>query len=97
MWLLIDDKRDFHCEVIARTAKAGRKMLALGGWECLCLDHDLGCKESGYDICVWALECGFMPKRVQLVTANPVGRENIKKALLADGYKTRDGINFKKS
>ena len=94
MWLLIDDVRDLNCEVTAKTPEAGKKMLALGGWECLCLDHDLGVEESGYDVAVWALEKGFMPTKVQLVTSNPVGRKNIADALKASGYTTRNGTDF---
>lgn len=94
MWLLIDDVRDLNCEVTAKTPEAGKKMLALGGWECLCLDHDLGTEESGYDVAVWALEMGFMPAKVQLVTNNPVGRKNIADALMSAGYSTKNGTDF---
>lgn len=96
MWLLIDDCRDLGVDVIARTPEAGKRMLALGGWECLCLDHDLGSTESetGYDLLKWALEWKFVPQKVQLVTSNPVGRQNMRTALEAAGYKTTDGFNF---
>lgn len=50
MWLLIDDERNLGTEAIARTPEAGKKLLAVGGWECLCLDHDLGTIESGYEV-----------------------------------------------
>ncbi len=94
MWLLIDDVRDLNTEAIARTPEAGRKLLAVGGWECLCLDHDLAATESGYDVLIWALERGLVPANVQLVTSNPVGRSNMRAVLEASGYETRDGINF---
>jgi len=94
MWLLIDDVRDLNTEAIARTPEAGKKLLAIGGWECLCLDHDLAAKESGYDILMWALEFGHLPSKVQLVTSNPVGRLNMRAALEATGYVTCDGSNF---
>lgn len=100
MWLLIDDERDLQCDVIARTAEAGKKMLAIGGWEVLCLDHDLGDTENnvtGYDICKWAIANDYLPNEVQLVTSNPVGRENIAKILLSNGYKTKEGIDFIKA
>lgn len=97
MWLLIDDCRDLNADVIARTSEAGKRMLALGGWECVCFDHDLGMQsaESGYDVLVWALEEQFLPSKVQLVTSNPVGRQNMRQALEAHGYVTVDGFNFK--
>jgi hypothetical protein len=96
MWLLIDDVRDLNCEVIARTPEAARRALFAGPWDCVCFDHDLGfaVTETGYDILVWALDRGLLPARVQLVTSNPVGRENMAKALLADGYKTNDNFNY---
>jgi hypothetical protein len=103
MWLMIDDQRNLNCELEARTAAEGRALLIqyAGQIECLCLDHDLGpCpvtginQESGYDIALWALMNEIMPPRVQLVSANPVGRQNIANALGAYGYITRDGINF---
>ena len=95
MWLLIDDERNLGTDAVARTPSAARKLLALGGWDCVCFDHDLGEKESGYDILVWGLEFGFIPDRVQLVTANPVGRKNMSDALEYNGYVTSDGVNFR--
>jgi len=94
MWLLIDDERNLNTEAVARTAEAGRKLLAVGGWTCVCFDHDLGGPETGYDVLVWGLEGGHIPSRVQLVTSNPVGRRNMRAALEAAGYATRDGTNF---
>lgn len=94
MWLLIDDQRNLNTEAIARTVEAGRKLLSVGGWECVCFDHDLGGLESGYDLLKWGLDRGLVPSRVQLVTDNPVGRKNMRTALEVAGYKTSDGINF---
>ena len=94
MWLLIDDERNLNTEAIARTAEAGRKLLAIGGWECVCFDHDLGEGENGYEVLTWALENKVMPDRVQLVTANPVGLKNMRAALESSGYSTRDGRTF---
>ena len=97
MWLLIDDERDLNTEVVARTAEAGRRMLSVGGWECVCFDHDLGGAESGYDVLAWGLEHGHIPARVQLVTANPVGMKNMRSALESSGYVTSDGRNLSMS
>ena len=94
MWLIIDDERELSCEVIARTAEAGRKMLEVGGWEAVVFDHDLGCEETGYDLLTYALDASLMPPIVQLCTANPVGRQRMRSALEAHGYVTKDGGTF---
>lgn len=94
MWLLIDDKRDLNCDVIARTPEAARRLLAIGGWECVCLDHDLGAEEDGYQIAKWAIENNLLPGKVQLVTSNPVGRMNLRAVLESGGWTTKDGTNF---
>lgn len=96
MWLLIDDIRDLKCDVIARTPASARKMLAVGGWECICFDHDLGCEESGYDIMKEALSNNFLQDipQIQLVTSNPVGRENMANLLLSNKFTTKDNVNF---
>lgn len=94
MWLLIDDERDLNCDVIARTPEAARKLLAVGGWDCVCLDHDLGADEDGYQIAKWAIENNLLSTKVQLVTSNPVGRGNIRALLESNGWTSQDGINF---
>lgn len=93
MWLIIDDKRDLNCEVVARTAEAGKWALKNGSWECLCLDHDLGIGETGYDVLKWAIENKCLPDRVQLVTDNSVGLLNMAATLESNGF-TRLGLNF---
>lgn len=87
MWLLIDDTRDLNCDAIARTSDAAKKLLFIGGWECVVFDHDLGLKsQTGYDVLTWAIENDLLPNRVQLCTSNPVGRKRIEQALLMAGY-----------
>lgn len=89
MWLIIDDVRDLGCDVIARTAAAGKRMLASGPWDVLCIDHDLGDvgAETGYDVIKWAIDNGIpLPSRIQIVSANPTGCENIAFLLKAAGY-----------
>jgi len=95
MWLLIDDERDLKCDVIARSEKAAKPLLALDIWECVCFDHDLGLSSAtGYRIMKWMLEEGIRPKQIQLVTANPVGKDNMEKLLIANNYWTKDHFNF---
>lgn len=86
MWLLIDDERNMGCDVICRNSEAGKTMLAIRKWEGLCLDHDLGCSETGYDVLTWALERSCVPAVVELVTSNPVGRDRMGAALVAAGW-----------
>jgi hypothetical protein len=66
----------------------------------VCFDHDLGTDDlgnvldTGYDVMCWAFDHGLLPRRVQIVTSNPVGRENMTRLLENGHYKTRDRINF---
>lgn len=95
MWLLIDDQRTLNVDVIARTSEAGKMLAALSFWECICLDHDMGeGQEDGYQILKWMIKEGYLPKRIQLVTSNPVGRQNMTNLLLDFGYFQTHGINF---
>lgn len=97
MRLLIDDKRDMPDGIIARDFESGKKMLALGGFDVLYLDHDLGEINTGYDIINWASEYAdeILPPKIVVVSSNPVGLENIGRALVSFGYK-RVGTTFTK-
>ena len=97
MWLLVDDCRDLGADVIARNAKAAKKILAWNilhddsnsptfNFEGVMLDHDLGGAESGYDVALWALEHGYLPPKVEIVTSNPVGRGAFEVLLHRWGY-----------
>jgi len=86
MWLLIDDIRTFGVDMIARNAEAGRIALCNITWDGVIMDHDLGCKETGYDVLKWALEHRCLPERVQLCTMNPVGRVGMANLLRSAGY-----------
>lgn len=79
--LLIDDVRDLKCDFAARTYDEGINALTNKKWDLLLLDHDLGCldadgeEKNGYHIVCWLEENQqYLPKRIQLVTSNPVGR-----------------------
>lgn len=83
--LLIDDQRNLQADYTARTYSEGIAQLKKTKWETLLLDHDLGCfdektgrEKTGYDIVCW-LERNpkYLPKRIQLVTSNPVGRSRM--------------------
>lgn len=80
--LLIDDLRDIKADVVARTYDEGINALQnLGPFDVLFLDHDLGEADpaaTGYGIMNF-LEANpeLLPKKIVLVTSNPVGRQNM--------------------
>ena len=84
--LLIDDLKDLGVENVARTAADGKRMLVENNVSHLYIDHDLGEKESGYDIINWAIENNVLPNWIQIVSYNPVGRINIERALKNQGF-----------
>jgi hypothetical protein len=94
MWLLIDDERDLNCDAIARTPEAARVLLKCDCWECVIFDHDLGCAKTGYDILMWMFESKVYPRRIQLVTSNPVGRDRMSAVLKENHYSSKDGYNY---
>lgn len=88
--LLIDDLRDvdfvnkqWNVKVtdVARTFAEGINALKEGQVDTLLLDHDLACFDdegnelTGYKVMLFLEENQeFLPKRIILVTSNPVGR-----------------------
>ena len=89
--LLIDDFREFDVDHIAKTAQDGRHALLSFPVTHLYMDHDLGehSDTDGYKVVTWALERGVCPAHVQLVTSNPVGRDNMARALENHGYQKK--------
>ena len=91
--LLIDDMRNpgegiipTDC-VVARSPFAGMQELNKEVWDVLYLDHDLGCivdgdEWTGYDV-LCAIEEGLClkPRKVVLVTSNPVGRARMEQVI----------------
>lgn len=98
VYLLIDDAKNFHADIIARTAAAGKAILEelSVNIDCLGIDFDLGGAISGYDIVKWALARGLLPDRVEVVSMNPPGRKAIISVLLDNGYKQRSNSIFVK-
>ena len=92
MWLLVDDTRDMPVDVIARTIEAAKKCLVALTLDGVALDHDLGEKETGYDLIMWAIGCGVLPSKVQFITSNPVGRKRMEQALSEAGYSQIQGM-----
>lgn len=96
MYLWIDDERQppgpgwEH----APTFDAATTCLALSQFHTVSLDHDLGERKSGYDVVKWMIENGRLPGRVILHTANPVGRNSMREALQAVGYKVGTTVHM---
>jgi hypothetical protein len=92
MWMIVDDCRDYGCDLIVRRIDAAKKILPLihNEIEVLVLNHDLGQKETGYDLAVWALENNCLPNKVQVCSMNPVGKGNICSLLIQNNYKEKD-------
>lgn len=84
--LLIDDVRNMDADVIARNYWEGIKQLELNGpWDLLLLDHDLasfdkhGREKTGYDVMLYLEQFpSKLPKEIEFVTSNPVGRQKMK-------------------
>lgn len=97
--LAIDDSRDMtQASVVARNYEEGiRQLQANGPWDVLLLDHDLasfdpdGKEKTGYDIMCWLEDNRqFLPKKIECVSANPVGRARI--TLVANAlYREQNG------
>jgi hypothetical protein len=80
--LLIDDLRNIDADRVARTYDDGIEALTNEGpWGILFLDHDLGDpdpKKTGLGIMNFLeANLGLLPRRIFLVTSNPVGRQQM--------------------
>lgn len=90
--LLIDDIRSVGEDLVARTPEEGKRALLGCPVTHLYIDHDLGLDahgneyDNGYKVICWAIERGCLPRYVQIVSSNPVGRKNIEAALRQEGY-----------
>ena len=87
--LLIDDIRNISADIVARDYFEGIKALEDNPpFEILYLDHDLasfddaGKEKTGYDIMCWLEEHPEkLPKKIEIVSSNPVGRQNIQRVI----------------
>lgn len=103
--LLIDDIRTLEMnepDVIARNYDSARMLLHEFDWKRIYIDHDLGEEDvtkTGYKLISDALEIGVLKhtKSIIIVSSNPVGVDNIRRALLKHGWKPSiSGITFTK-
>jgi len=73
--------------VVERTYSGGIEALKNGPWDVVFLDHDLasfedGKEKTGYDVvCFLEENPEFLPKRVIIVSSNPVGRRKMQDVL----------------
>ena len=89
--ILIDDVRNLHgMDIIIRTPEAAIEFLKgtdTTGHFVYC-DNDLAVDGmEGYQILRLLLEFGQRPKKVVLVTSNPVAKQTMRNDLLDFGYK----------
>ncbi len=73
-------------DMIVRNYKTAMRVLVAFKVEHLYLDYDLGEKKTGLDVMLEAMSLGVLPKHVQVITMNPVGRERMERVLGNDGY-----------
>ena len=94
--LLVDDFRDMAADIIARNYSSAIKVLINIPIDKLILDHDIGSDKNGYDILnfIFRPDIRIYPKEVVLITMNPVGRENMTRALENNNYKKYGGNSF---
>jgi hypothetical protein len=95
--LLVDDIRVMDVDYIAKDAFDGIRALHKYPVTHLYMDHDLGdiSRNTGYHMLTIALEDGICPEKVTFVTSNPVGRDNMIRALENHGY-TKKGQWYEK-
>ncbi len=85
--LLIDDKREIKCDIVARTFDKGIEELKENKISILYLDNDLGQirkngEKSGYKVLCWLEENPqYLPKEIILVTQNPVEKIRMSKLI----------------
>jgi hypothetical protein len=95
--LLIDDVRNLPgMDIICRNYSSGLGVCYyFHDIDKLYIDHDLGEEKNGYQLIVELLDNGYCPKKVQIVSSNPVGVKNISEALIDAGYtKSLNGRDF---
>lgn len=87
--LLIDDMRTMDVTRTVRCFDDGIAALQERQWDVLYLDHDLGdfsgpngSERNGYHVVCWLEQNPeHLPKKIVVVSSNPVGRSNIQAVL----------------
>ena len=100
MWLLVDDLREIKADHVARTAADATRMLNKNEYDGAYFDHDLasydeaGREITGYHVMLEALHNNRLPKKIILVTANPVGRKKMEDLLRFFEYTKKSPTEF---
>lgn len=83
MFLYVDDIRNpiSNSWNVARSYREAITLITNNEIKFLSLDHDLGEKKTGYDIAKFIVEHGIKIRQINIHSANPVGRDNIKQLI----------------
>lgn len=83
MFLYVDDIRNPLSKSwnVARNYREAVTLIANNEIQILSLDHDLGEEKTGYDIAKFIVENEIKIKQINIHSANPVGRDNIKQLI----------------
>lgn len=77
----------------AKNYSAAVDYLGYGIADVVSFDHDLGeDSKSGYHVVCWMESHDTWPATALIHTANPVGRDNIARALVVNGYDFSMGV-----
>ena len=91
MKVLIDDERNFMgMDIIVRNFNAAKAVLEAKIATVLFLDFDLGSNDplqNGEVLLKWGVDNDLIPKRVHIISMNPVGKKAMEYTLQDAGYK----------
>lgn len=103
MKLLVSRREDFYCDIIVRTSKAAKLVIQSAidsdlesEFDCVYFDCDLESEQKGYYTLKWALEYSTLPDHIQIVTTDPVSKQDMAVLLKSHNYETTDNNNFYK-
>lgn len=83
MFLYLDDIRNPKTNnfYVVRNYQDCIDFLKVNKVYCLSLDHDLGEEKTGYDVAKFIVQEGIEIENINIHSANPVGRDNIKQLI----------------
>ena len=92
--LLVDDMRTADVTSIRRNYRTACVDAFKNKYDLLYLDHDLGEEKTGYDFIKYCIHHNITFKEVNIVSSNPVGRDNIGFILVGNGYRKVTPFSF---